>query len=146
MTPYFIPDESFFNLIINKALSGVDVKVFISEIPDKSYVYAVSRNNAEKLVSYGVKAYLVNNTFVHSKVVMSESAVATGSINVDLRSFYQQFENAIYTDSEEFISDVEKDFMGTENKSTLLDAKNLKRNNVLYKIYAGFMQIFAPLM
>ncbi len=145
MTPYFIPDEPFFNLLINKALSGVEVKIFIPEIADKNYVYAVSRNNAEKLVDYGVKVYTVNNTFLHSKVVMSESAVATGSINVDLRSFYQQFENAIYTDDKNFILDVEKDFINAENKATLLSINN-KRNNFLYKIYAGIMQLFAPLM
>ncbi len=146
MTPYFIPDESFFNLLINKALSGVEVKIFIPEIPDKNYVYCVSRNNAEKLVSYGAKVFVVNNTFLHAKVVMSESAVSTGSINVDLRSFYQQFENAVYTDSKEFIEEVEKDFKNIESKSTLLTSNNLKRKNLFYKIYAGIMQIFAPLM
>lgn len=146
MTPYFIPDDIFFNLLVNKALSGVEVKIFIPQIPDKNYVYCVSRNNAEKLVGYGVKVFTVNNTFLHSKVVMSENAVSTGSINVDLRSFYQQFENAVYTDSQEFIKQVEKDFIDLESKSTLLDKDNLKSNNFFYKIFAGLLQIFAPLM
>ena len=144
MTPYFIPDEPFFNLLMNKALSGVDVKIFIPEIADKNYVYIVSRSNAEKLIDYGVKVYTVNNTFLHAKIVMSESVVATGSINVDLRSFYQQFENAIYTNDKDFIFEVQKDFLNLENKSTLLDIKG--KRNALYKIYAGFMQLFAPLM
>ena len=144
MTPYFIPDEPFFNLLMNKALSGVDVKIFIPEIADKNYVYIVSRTNAEKLIDYGVKVYTVNNTFLHAKVVMSESVVATGSINVDLRSFYQQFENAIYTNDKDFIFEVQKDFINLENKSTLLDIKGKRK--ALYKIYAGFMQLFAPLM
>lgn len=144
MTPYFIPDEPFFNLLMNKALSGVDVKIFIPEIADKNYVYIVSRTNAEKLIDYGVKVYTVNNTFLHAKIVMSESVVATGSINVDLRSFYQQFENAIYTNDKDFIFEVQKDFLNLENKSTLLDIKG--KRNALYKIYAGFMQLFAPLM
>ena len=65
---------------------------------------------------------------------------------MDLRSFYQQFENAVYTDSQEFIKQVEKDFIDLESKSTLLDKDNLKRNNFFYKIFAGLMQIFAPLM
>jgi hypothetical protein len=146
MTPYFIPDDTFFNLLVNKALSGVEVKIFIPQIPDKNYVYCVSRNNAEKLVGYGVKVFTVNNTFLHAKVVMSENAVSTGSINVDLRSFYQQFENAVYTDSQEFIKQVEKDFIDLESKSTLLDKDNLKSNNFFYKIFAGLLQIFAPLM
>ena len=146
MTPYFIPDDCFINLLMNKALSGVDVRVFIPDIPDKNYVYLVSRNNAEKLIDSGVKIYVVKNTFLHAKVVMSESAVSTGSINVDLRSFYQQFENAIYTDSKDFLLEVEKDFFSLESKSLLLTSKNLKRKNPFYRFIAGIMQIFAPLM
>lgn len=146
MTPYFIPDDSFAFLMANKALSGVDVRIIIPDIPDKNYVYSVSRNNAEKLIECGVKVYIMKNAFVHAKTVMSEKAVSTGSINVDLRSFYQQFESAIVTDDKKVILDVEKDFNQTFKKCILLDKNNLKRKNLFNRIKSGVMQIIAPFM
>ena len=110
MTPYFIIDDGFSNLLINKALSGVDVRIVLPEIPDKTYVYSVTRNNAEKLIDYGVKIYTMNNSFVHAKVVMSEHSVAIGSVNLDLRSFYQQFECGVYSNDKDFSFSVKQDF------------------------------------
>ena len=36
MTPYFIPDETLFNMLKNKAQSGVDVRIILPDVPDKS--------------------------------------------------------------------------------------------------------------
>ena len=88
----------------------------------------------------------MKNAFVHAKTVMSEKAVSTGSINVDLRSFYQQFESAIVTDDKKVILDVEKDFNQTFKKCILLDKNNLKRKNLFNRIKSGVMQIIAPFM
>ena len=98
MTPYFIIDDGLTDLIINKALAGVDVRIVLPGVPDKPFVYGVTRSNAEKLIDYGVKVMIVPHTFVHSKVVVTENATSVGSINMDLRSFYQQFECSVYTD------------------------------------------------
>ncbi len=146
MTPYFIPDDTINNLLIAKSLSGVDVRIVIPDIPDKNYVYEVTRNNAEKLVKYGIKVYALKNAFVHAKIMMSENAVVIGTINVDLRSFYQQFESAVYTDDKDFSLEVEKDFNETFQNGVLFEQNNLKRKNVFNRIKAGVLQLFAPLM
>ncbi|MGN0818065.1 MAG: phospholipase D-like domain-containing protein, partial [Candidatus Coproplasma sp.] len=38
MTPYFTPDESVMQHLVNKALSGVDVRIILPSVPDKYYV------------------------------------------------------------------------------------------------------------
>ena len=146
MTPYFIIDDGMTDLIINKALSGVDVRIVLPDVPDKAYVYSVSRNNAEKLIDYGVKVYTMTNAFVHSKIVQSENCVSVGSVNMDLRSFYQQFECSVYTDDKTVMADVLDDFNETFEVSALITDKNKRRNNVFRRILAGFMQLFAPFM
>ena len=146
MTPYFIIDNGLTDLIINKALSGVDVRLVLPDVPDKQYVYDVSRNNAEKLIGYGVKVYTVTNAFVHSKIVISENCVSVGSVNMDLRSFYQQFECAVYTDDEKFMKQVLDDFDDTFKFSVLIDDKNKRRNNIVYRTWVGLLNLFAPLM
>ena len=146
MTPYFIIDDGMTDLIINKALSGVDVRIVLPDIPDKAYVYSVSRNNAEKLIDYGVKVYTMTNAFVHSKIVQSENCVSVGSVNMDLRSFYQQFECSGYTDDKGVMADVLEDFNQTFEVSVMITDKNKRRKNVFRRIQAGFMQLFAPFM
>ena len=146
MTPYFIPDDTLINSLIAKSLSGVDVRIVIPDIPDKNYVYKVTKRNAEKLVEHGIKVYAPKNAFVHAKVIMSENAVVTGSINFDLRSFYQQFESAVYTDDLKFMAEVENDFTKVFKQEFLLDVKSLRRKNIFNKAITGFLQLFAPLM
>lgn len=146
MTPYFITDDVIFTLLKNKAESGVDVRIILPSIPDKKTVYRVSRNNAEKLSEYGVKVYVMKNSFVHSKVVLSENAAIVGSINFDLRSFYQQFEDAVYTNDKEFMKEVSEDFEQTFKASLLLTKQNYSRKKLINRMIAGVLGIVAPFM
>lgn len=146
MSPYFIVDDTLSSLLINKAMSGVDVKLIIPEIADKTFVYGVSRNNAEKLIDSGVKVYCMKKSFVHSKLVLTENSVSIGSVNMDLRSFYQQFEVGVYTDDYKILSQIEKDFNLTIKESVLITEKNKLRNHLIYRAFAGVMQVFAPFM
>lgn len=146
MTPYFIPDETIMNLIIDRARAGVDVRIILPDVADKKFVYFVSRSNAEKLIKYGVKIYTMTHSFVHAKVVLNETSVIVGSINIDLRSFNQQFESAVFTTELKTRQSVEADFEKTIQRSLQITDKNKKRNNVLYRIIAGTFNIISPFM
>lgn len=146
MTPYFIVDDTLANLLKLKAMSGVDVRLVLPEISDKKLVYGVTRNNAEKLIDYGVKVYCMKNSFVHSKVVLTENSAIVGSINMDLRSFYQQFESAVYISDKTVMQEIKADFEQTIENSKMLSEKNKLRNHTIYRIFASVMQLFAPFM
>lgn len=146
MSPYFIVDDAIKSLLISKATSGVDVRIVLPEVPDKTYVYLVSRNFAEKLTDYGVKVYIMKHSFVHSKIVMNESKVCIGSVNMDLRSFYQQAECAVLTNNKGVIDGVNLDFESTFNDSYLITPEKKLRNNRLTRAVVGILQIFSPFM
>lgn len=146
MTPYFIPDETIMNLLTNKARSNVDVRIILPEVADKKIVYVISRNNAEKLISCGVKLYTMKSSFVHSKVVCTENSAIVGSINMDLRSFNQQFESAVFTSEISTLKGIENDFKYTMDHSSEITPKNMKRNSVVFRIFAGFINLFSPFM
>ena len=146
MTPYFIVDDYISNMLKSKAMSGVDVRIIIPELPDKAFVYGVTRNNAEKLIAYGVKVYLMKNSFVHSKILLTENSATVGSVNMDLRSFYQQFECGVFTDDKCILEQIGLDFDNTINDSYLITENNKLRNHLIYRTFAGVMQIFAPFM
>ena len=146
MSPYFILDDSTLNLLINKALSGVEIKIFLPQVPDKFFVYNLSKSNAEKLLDYGVKVYLVKDTFLHSKVILNENFLIVGSINMDLRSFYQQFECAVFTNDLCLLTSAKEDFNKTQQNSMELTKEERLTKNPFYKIILSAMQLFAPLM
>ncbi len=146
MTPYFICDDIITGLLMNKAMSGVDVRIILPGVPDKAFVYGVSRNNLEKLSEYGVKAYVMDDAFVHSKLVLTENAVVVGSINMDLRSFYQQFEVGVYTNDPQTMEKVKLDFEESFQNSSDISVENGKKRNVFKRIAAGVLQLFAPFM
>jgi cardiolipin synthase len=144
MTPYFVPDESIMQDIINAALAGVDVRLVLPAVPDKMYVYLLTRDNAEKMTKYGVKVYYVEDAFVHSKVVLSESCAVIGSVNFDMRSFYQQFENSVLTDDKKLLSDVENDFERTFADCKLVEKR--QKRGLFNKIAVSVLRIVGPLM
>lgn len=146
MTPYFIPDETIVEQLVAKAQSGVDVKLIIPDIPDKKFAYFLTRNNAEKLVKSGIKLFCMKESFVHSKLMLSENCAAVSSANMDMRSFYQQFEFGIYTNDKNALADIESDFTNTVSESFQVTNENMSRKNLLRRIICGALQIFAPLM
>lgn len=146
MTPYFIPEETIVNLLITKAKSGVEVNLILPGIADKKYVYVVSRDYAERLIASGVNVYTMNNSFVHAKVMANENSAIIGSINVDHRSFNQQFESAIYTNNSNVLEQIENDFDDTIKKSTIITPEKRKRNKIFYRIFAGLFRLVSPFM
>ena len=146
MTPYLIPDETVLGLLKNKSASGVDVRIILPAVPDKALTFTVTKNNAKKLVESGAKVYFMKNSFVHSKICLSENCAVIGSINFDLRSFYQQFECAVYTDDADVLSDVGRDFEATFLKSDEVDGNAVKHARFVSKVLAGLLQMCAPLM
>lgn len=144
MTPYFVPDETTFNMMYSQALSGVDVRLVLCGVPDKAYVYLVTLDNAQRLVKSGVKVYIMRHAFVHSKVMLSENCAAVSSVNIDLRSYFNQFENGVYTDDEGVKKDILSDFENTFNACDLLEES--KRKNPFKRFVSGLLRLFAPLM
>lgn len=146
MTPYFVPDEDTANLLAQKAMSGADVRIILPEIPDKAYVYRVTLDNAERLLVSGVKIYKMRRAFVHSKVVISENCAVVGSVNIDLRSYYNQFENAVYFNDAKAMEQIFADFENTFKVCTEITRENATRNKLIPRICAGVLRVFSPLM
>ena len=99
-TPYFIPDQSIFEALKTAALSGIDVRLMIPNKPDHPFVYWVTYNNAASLMECGVKVYIYNKGFLHSKcITVDDEVCSVGSANFDIRSFKLNFEcNAVVYD------------------------------------------------
>jgi cardiolipin synthase len=96
-SPYFIPDDSLINALIMAAAKGVDVKVIIPDKPDHMFVFWNNIRSANIVMSKGVRVFMYNRGFVHSKtMVVDGEYCSVGSANFDDRSMVHNFEtNAI---------------------------------------------------
>ena len=147
MTPYFIIDSYIIDLLKAKAQSGVDVRIIIPEIPDKKIIYALTLYNAEKLIASGVRIYTYTPGFLHSKVMLSDDECAVvGSINVDYRSFYQQYESAAYITQDRTLRQIDADFTDTFGVSREVTADNMTKRNIFKRVGLAVLQLLAPLM
>ena len=101
-TPYFIPDESFFDAVKIAALSGVDVRIMIPNKPDHMFVYWATYSYVGMLLDVGAKIYIYDKGFIHAKmIVVDDKAASIGTANIDNRSFTLNFEvNAFIYDIE----------------------------------------------
>nr|WP_285848967.1 cardiolipin synthase [Solibacillus isronensis] len=99
-SPYFIPDESFFDAIRIAALSGLDVRIMIPNKPDHMFVYWATYSYVGPLVEAGAKVYHYEKGFIHAKMIVVDDEIASvGTANIDVRSFSLNFEvNALIYD------------------------------------------------
>lgn len=146
-TPYFIPDDSIFEALKLAALSDLDVKVMIPCKPDHPFIYWASMSYIGELLTAGVKFYIYEKGFLHSKVVIMDDFVSSvGTANLDIRSFKLNFEvNAFLYDeninlklTDKFIDDLK------ECKEITPDVYN-NRSRIV-KIKESFSRLLSPIL
>ncbi len=104
-TPYLIPDDAILMALKTAALRGVEVKLLFPARPDHPFVYWASSSYFYELLQAGVKIYLYQRGFLHSKIMVCDNLVASvGSANLDFRSLYTNFEiNALLYSPEDIL-------------------------------------------
>ncbi len=109
-TPYLVLDDYLRDGLCHAALRGVDVRIVTPGIPDKKLIYRATRANYETLLKAGVRIYEYTPGFIHAKSMLcdGESAVV-GTINLDYRSLYLHFENAVYFSGCDAVQDLQRD-------------------------------------
>ncbi len=146
-TPYFIPDGSLLMALRTAALSGVDVRIILPEVADSRLVLAASLSYAAELLPNGVRVYRYMKGFIHAKVVLVDRLVASvGTANMDLRSFYSNFElNALLFD-ERPIARLERDFENDFSHSRELKLEELQNRPRRKKIGQAIARMLSPLL
>ncbi|MFD0798723.1 cardiolipin synthase [Maribacter chungangensis] len=145
--PYIIPNAPMLQALQTLALSGVDVRIMISEKTDSTIVGWCVRSYFEAFLRAGVKIYLFPDGFLHSKIMISDDAIVSiGTANLDDRSFDQNYEvNAIVYDKA-FAKLLKDDFLqDSEICSVLTYAEYLKRPWP-DKLKEGFGKVFSPVL
>jgi len=147
MTPYLILDDKITGALLTAAKSGVDVRIITPHIPDKWYVHAVSRAHYELLTESGVRIYEYTPGFIHSKVYLVDDRYAmVGTVNLDFRSLYLHFENAVYLFEATCTAAIAEDFQNTFPLCEEITWRKSRSTRLPQRLLATALRMFAPLM
>lgn len=102
VTPYFIPSDAIATALRTAASLGVDVRVVLPTTSDVTIAKLAARSFYPELISGGVKIFEYQGPMLHAKaLVIDDDTCATGSANVDTRSFRLSFEvSCIFKDED----------------------------------------------
>jgi cardiolipin synthase len=146
-TPYFIPDRSLAMGLRTAALSGVDVRLVIPYVCDTKLVMHATLSYVEELLKAGVRVYRYKKGFMHAKVLLVDDLLAcVGTANLDMRSFFSNFElNALLFD-EGAIKRLEGDFEQDLRDSEELELSRFKQRPRRQKAWEAGARLLAPLL
>ena len=147
-TPYFLPTEPVLFAMRTAALAGVDVRLMVPRHTDAKLVEWASRSYMMEAIEAGVKVYLYEKAFNHSKLLVSDDNLCScGSTNVDFRSFENNFEaNAFFYD-EGMSLRVKKIFLDDLAHCVLVDdVSYFVRRPFLQRLFESVVRLLSPLL
>ena len=128
-SPYFVPEVGLYDTMINAALSGVDVRFMMTGVPDKKVPYWAAWTYFRPLLKAGVKVYLYEAGFLHSKTLTADGQItAVGTMNMDIRSLRLHKELMLWMYDEKLAYRQERLFeedMENSHEVTLMDLDSL---------------------
>ncbi|WP_410771825.1 cardiolipin synthase [Fontibacillus sp. BL9] len=146
-SPYFIPDPSIYAGLKTAAVSGVEVKIIIPYHSDSRLVKLASLSYVEDLMQAGVEFYEYTKGFVHAKVLIVDDLLASvGTANMDMRSFFYNFEMTALLFDQEPISRLSKDFEQDLSDSRMIVLREFARRSRLQKGAELVARLLSPLL
>ncbi len=147
VTPYLIITDELTRELTGAAKRGVDVRIITPGVPDKKFIYHETRSFYPQLVRDGVKIIEYTPGFCHSKMCVSDNTTAiVGTINLDYRSLYLHFENAVLIYGAPCVKEIKADF--EKMFAAGRDVTNLYKEEKFRFVQIGrtFLRFIAPLL
>ncbi len=146
-TPYFLPTDSVLMALCTAAVSGVDVRLMLPSRTDNWLTSQASRSYLSDVLEAGVKVYLYEKGFLHSKLLLIDDNLSSvGSVNIDFRSFEQNFEVSAFIYDREIAQKMRKIFVQDQRDCTQLFLKIWKKRPLYRKMVEGIIRLFSPLL
>ena len=147
MTPYLVLDDDMITALCYAAKRGVDTVIVMPHIPDKKYAFMLAHSYYPELIEAGVKIYEYLPGFVHSKTMVSDGEKAVvGSVNLDFRSQYLNFECAVYIYRNSVIEEIRKDIEETLKKCARMTVESYEALPFGHRFCGQALRLIAPLM
>lgn len=146
-TPYLIPPSYILTALKIAALGGIDVRIIIPEKSDARFSKWCSFSFVQKLLEAGVRVYFYQKGFIHSKILMVDSTMATiGSTNIDVRSIETNFEVNAFIYNEKVGKQFEHYFREDLTNSREITLEEWEKREWIKKFQESIAHIFSPML
>lgn len=143
VTPYFIPDENIMQALIIAHRKGIEVKLITPKESDHLFVDIVRMPYLRELHDIGIDVILYENRVLHAKAMLIDDEKSmVGSVNMDNRSLFFNYEVATFIDSVKTQKHIEIWMESLISQSS----RNMKQPSTVRKGIENIMKVFAPIL
>lgn len=143
-TPYLVISYELQTAIELASKRGVDVRIITPGIPDKPLIFRMTRSYYRPLLEAGVRIFEYQPGFIHAKTFVVDGKIAcVGTINLDYRSLYLHFENAVLMYYHPVVTHILDDFNETQYQSKEILLSSLSQS-FYGEIFDSVLRLLAP--
>ena len=146
-TPYFVPSENLLHALESAAERGVSVDIVIPDKNDSVMVEWASRSFFTELLAAGVRIHRFHGGLLHTKsVVIDDSHCLIGTVNLDMRSLWLNFEVTLAVDNPAFtrqLGQLQQEYI---RNSFHIRPDEWEQRPVIKKLVEQFFYMFSPLL
>jgi len=133
-SPYFIPDQGLYDVMVNAALGGIDIQLMMpGKWLDKGLPFYAAESYFKQFLQAGGKILIYQDGFLHSKTLSVDSKVlAIGTMNLDIRALQLHKELMVWIYNEELTRRHEAIFAHDRDRCeevTLLDVEGWSKGH-----------------
>lgn len=146
-TPYFIPTAQLTSVLVIAASNGIEVELILPARSDSFIIQHASLSFIKPLLQRGVKVYLYEKGFIHSKTIYIDSILAfVGTVNMDTRSFCLNFEITSIIHEVEFCRACEDSFGKDRLRSRLVTLEQWQSRSIWQRGMDSICRLVAALL
>ncbi len=143
VTPYFVPDENMVQALIIAYHKGVDVKLITPKNSNHLLADIGRSPYMRELDAIGADIVLYEGEMLHAKAILFDNIGGmVGSVNLDNRSLFLNYEVVTFVYSEQFIESIDAWMKGLMKNSS----RGMKKPSKVREAIENIMKVFAPLL
>ena len=143
VTPYFVPDENMIQALVIAQHKGIDVKLITPKNSDNFFADMGRSPYMRELDQMGADVVLFEGEMLHAKAILFDSVGGmVGSVNMDNRSLFLNYEVVTFAYSAQFIEDIEN-WMEKLMENSI---RGMEKPSKFREASENIMKVFAPLL
>jgi cardiolipin synthase len=146
-TPYFVPDEALETALCTASHRGVKVTLVVPEKIDSRLARFAGASNYVHLLESGVTIQQFKGGLLHTKsITIDGHASIFGSVNLDMRSLWLNFEISLVIYDRAFTSELlelQQDYI---SKSTQLDLETWNSRSFFQRLLENAARLLGPVL
>ncbi len=143
VTPYFVPDENMVQALVIAHHKGVDVKLITPKNSDHFIADMGRSPYMRELYEIGADVVLYEGEMLHAKAILFDDLGGmVGSVNLDNRSLFLNYEVVTFVYSPKFIESIEMWMEKLMQNST----RGMQKPTKVREAVENIMKVFAPLL